>query len=151
VVPNLQQRAWEGYMKIHEVMTRGVETVSPGATLEFAARKMLNRNVGFLPVVESEKVVGVVTDRDVVLRGVSFGLRPAMTTVRQVMTKKVLCVYSDQNLTDASFVMEKNFVHRLLVHDREERLVGIVSLSDIAAKSREERLSGHVLGKVVAA
>ena len=138
-------------MKIHEVMTRCVETVSPGATLEFAARKMLNRNVGFLPVVESEEVVGVVTDRDVVLRGVSCGLRPAMITVRQVMTKKVLYVYDDQNLTDASLVMGKNFVHRLLVHDRQERLVGIVSLSDIAARSKEERLCGHVLGKVVAA
>jgi CBS domain-containing protein len=138
-------------MKIHEVMTRGVETISSGATVEFAARKMLNRNIGFLPVVDSEKVVGVVTDRDMVLRGVSFGLRPAMTTVRQIMTKKVLSVYDDQNLTDASLVMEKNFVHRLLVLDRQERLVGIVSLSDIAAKSKDERLSGHVLAKVVAA
>lgn len=138
-------------MKIHEVMTRGIETVSPGATLEFAAKKMLNRNVGFLPVVEEEKVVGVVTDRDVVLRAVSFGLRPAMTPVRQVMTKNVLSVYDEQNLTEASLLMEKNFVHRLLVLDRQERLVGIVSLSDIAAKSRDERLSGHVLAKVVAA
>jgi CBS domain-containing protein len=138
-------------MRIHEVMTRGIETVSPGATLEFAARKMLNRNVGFLPVLEAEKVVGVVTDRDVVLRAVSVGLRPQMTTVGQVMTKRVLFVYDDESLTKASLVMEKNFVHRLLVLDRQERLVGIVSLSDIAAKSRDERLSGHVLGKVVAA
>jgi CBS domain-containing protein len=138
-------------MKIHEVMTRGVETVSSGATLEFAAKKMLNRNVGFLPVVDSEKVFGVVTDRDVVLRAVSFGMRPAMTTVGQVMTKRVLSVYEDESLTDASLVMEKNLVHRLLVLDRQERLVGIVSLSDIAAKTGEERLSGHVLSKVVAA
>jgi CBS domain-containing protein len=141
----------EGFMKIHEVMTRGVETVSSGATLEFAAKKMLNRNVGFLPVVDSEKVVGVVTDRDVVLRAVSFGMRPAMTTVGQVMTKRVLSVRDYESLTDASLVMEKNLVHRLLVLDRQERLVGIVSLSDIAAKTREERLSGHVLAKVVAA
>ena len=138
-------------MKIHEVMTRGVETVSPGATLEFVAKKMLNRNVGFLPVVESEKPVGVVTDRDVVLRAVSFGFRPSMTTVREVMTEPALSVYEDESLTDASLVMEKNFVHRLLVLDRQDRLVGIVSLSDIAAKSRDDRLSGHVLGKVVAA
>jgi CBS domain-containing protein len=136
---------------IHEVMTRGVETVSSGATLEFAAKKMQTRNIGFLPVVDSEKVVGVVTDRDIVLRAVSAGLSPHMTTVRQVMTKNVLSCFDDQTLTDASLVMEKNLVHRLLVFDRPGRLVGIISLSDIAAKTKNERLTGHVLSKVVAA
>ncbi len=138
-------------MKIREVMTRGVETISAAATLEAAAKKMLNRNVGILPVMDSEKVVGVVTDRDIVLRAVSAGLRPHMTTVQQVLTRDVLSVYEDQTLTDASLVMEQNLVHRLLVLDRQERLVGIVSLSDIAAKTKNERLSGHVLGKVVPA
>jgi CBS domain-containing protein len=138
-------------MKVYEVMTRGIETVSPGATLEFAAKKMMNRNVGFLPVVESEKLVGVVTDRDIVLRAVSAGLRPYMTTVGQVMTKKPLTVYDDETLTEASLVMEKHLVHRLIVMDRQQHLVGIISLSDIAAKTKNERLSGHVLGKVVAA
>jgi len=138
-------------MKIREVMTRGIETISPGETLEAAARKMLHRNVGFLPVMDSEKVVGVVTDRDIVLRAVAAGLRPHMTKVHQVLTKDVLAVYEDQSLTDASLVMEKHLVHRLLVLDRQDRLVGIVSLSDIAAKTKNEQLSGHVLGKVVAA
>jgi CBS domain-containing protein len=138
-------------MKIREVMTRGIETISPGETLEAAARKMLHRNVGFLPVMESEKVVGVVTDRDIVLRAVSAGLGPHMTTVQQVLTKAVLAVYEDQTLTDASLKMEQNLVHRLLVLDRQDRLVGIVSLSDIAAKTKNDRLTGHVLGKVVPA
>lgn len=138
-------------MKVHEVMTRGIETVSPAATLESAGKKMLNRNVGFLPVVDSEKVVGIITDRDIVLRAVAFGLRPHMTTVAQAMTAKVFSVHDDQSLTDASLLMEKNLVHRLLVLDRQGRLVGIISLSDIAAKTKNEKLSGHVLGKVVAA
>ncbi|HLH30746.1 MAG TPA: CBS domain-containing protein [Terriglobia bacterium] len=138
-------------MKVHEVMTRGIETVPSGATLEAAGKKMLNRNVGFLPVVESEKLVGVVTDRDIVTRAVSAGLRPAMTRVSEVMTKNVLTVYDDASLTETSLLMEKNLVHRLVVLDHEGRLVGIVSLSDIAAKTNNERLSGHVLGKVVAA
>lgn len=138
-------------MKIYEVMTRGIETVSPGATLEAAGKKMLNRNVGFLPVVDSEKVVGILTDRDIVVKAVAFGLRPHMTTVAQAMTKTPLSVYDDQSLTEASLLMEKNLVHRLIVLDRQERLVGIVSLSDIAAKTKNERLSGHVLGKVVVA
>ena len=138
-------------MKIHEIMTRGIETVSLGATLEFAAKKMQTRNIGFLPVLESERLVGVVTDRDIVLRAVSAGLRPHLTTVRQVMTTNVLNCYDDDAITDAALTMEKHFVHRLVVLDRHKRLVGIVSLSDIAAKTRNERLSGHVLGKVVAA
>jgi CBS domain-containing protein len=138
-------------MKVFEVMTRGIETVSSGLTLELAAKKMLSRNVGFLPVLDSEKVIGVVTDRDIVLRAVAAGWRPHMTTVGQVMTTTPLAVYDDQTLNEASLVMEKNFVHRLLVLDRRERLVGIVSLSDIAAKTENEKLSGHVLGKVVAA
>jgi len=138
-------------MKVSAVMTRGIETVSPGATLELAAKKMLNRNVGFLPVVDSEKVVGIVTDRDIVLRGVAFALRPQMTTVAQVMTPKALAVYEDQTLPDAALVMEKNMVHRLVVLDRQEKLAGIVSLSDIAAKTGNEALSGYVLGKVVVA
>ena len=112
---------------------------------------MQTRNIGFLPVVDSEKVVGVVTDRDIVTRAVSAGLRPHMTTVREVMSKNVLSCYDDGSLTDAALIMEKNFVHRLLVLDRHEHLVGIVSLSDIAAKTKNERLSGHILGKVVAA
>ena len=138
-------------MKIHEVMTRGIETVSSAATLEAAGKIMQNRNIGFLPVVDSEKLEGVVTDRDIVLRAVAAGLRPAMTTVRQVMTKRALTVYDDETLADASLVMERNLVHRLVVLDRHGRLVGVVSLSDIAAKTKNERLSGHVLGKVAAA
>lgn len=138
-------------MKICELMTRGVETVSAGATLESAGKKMQTHNIGFLPVLESEKVVGVLTDRDIVLRAVSAGMRPHMTTVRQIMTKEVLSCYDDQTITDAALIMEKHLVHRLIVLNRQDRLVGIVSLSDIAARTRNESLSGHVLGKVVAA
>src|SRR5438876_841455 len=136
-------------MKIHELMTRGIETVSSGATIEFAGKKMQASNIGFLPVLDSEKVVGIVTDRDIVVRAVSAGLRPHMTTVGQVMTKRVLSCYDDDSITDAAMLMEKHFVHRLIVLDRPGRLVGIVSLSDIAAKTKNERLSGHILGKVV--
>ena len=139
-------------MRAPDAVRKPPVTIAPEGSIAEAACLMDKNVVGALVVMEGgARPVGVVTDRDVVLRGVSFGLRPAMTTVRQVMTKKVLYVYDDQSLTDASLVMEKNFVHRLLVHDRQERLVGIVSLSDIAARSKEERLCGHVLGKVVAA
>src|SRR5580692_8702925 len=116
-------------MKIYEVMTSGVETVSPGETIGRAAKKMETLNVGFLPVMESEKLIGVVTDRDIVTRAVSAGLNPHMTTVRQVMTGKAFTCQDEETLTEASLIMEKNLVQRLIVTDRQGRLVGIVSLS----------------------
>lgn len=96
-------------------------------------------------------MVGVIADRDIVTRAVSAGLRSHMTTVREVMSKSVLSCDGDGNITDAALIMERNFVHRRIVLDRQGRLVGIVSLSDIAAKTKNERLSGHILSKVVAA
>ena len=137
--------------KVNAVMTRNVETVSPAETLEQAAKKMRLHNVGILPVVDENKVVGILTDRDMVLRAVSDGMRPYMTRVCDVMTRKVISCYLDQSITVASWLMEKNVVHRLVVLDHQDNLVGLVSLSDIAAKVRNEALSGHVLSKVVAA
>ena len=138
-------------LTVSEVMTRGIETISPASTLEHAAKQMKTHNVGMLPVVDEKQVVGVVTDRDIVLRAVSERLRPEMTRVRDVMTPKAISCYEDQDIREVSLVMEKNLVHRLIVLDRDERLVGIVSLSDLAAKAKSEKLSGHVLGKVSAA
>jgi CBS domain-containing protein len=138
-------------VKVSEVMTCCVERISPAATLEQAAKQMKDHNVGLLPVVDGDKLVGVVTDRDIVLRAVSERLRPEMTRVRDVMTPRAIFCYYDQDLAAASLVMEKNLVHRLVVVDRDENLVGIVSLSDLAAKAKSETLSGHVLGKVAAA
>ena len=138
-------------MKVSDVMTRGVETVSPAETLDQAAKRMKTRNIGFLPVVDEGKILGVVTDRDIVLRAISEDLRAHFTRVRDVMTKKFISCRDDQSLTEVSMLMEKNFIHRLLVLDRAANLVGVISLSDIAAKTRNDRLSGHVLGKIVAA
>jgi CBS domain-containing protein len=136
---------------VGEVMTRGVEKISAAATLEQAAKEMKAHNVGLLPVMDGEEVVGIVTDRDIVLRAVSARLRPEMTRVRDVMTPGVISCYEDQNIAEASLVMERNLVHRLVVLNRNRKLVGIVSLSDLAAKAKSERLSGHVLGQVAAA
>jgi CBS domain-containing protein len=132
-------------------MTRGVETISPAETLEEAAKKMRTHNVGILPVVDEGKVIGVLTDRDIVVRAVSAKLRPEMTRVRQVMTSKAISCREDQDITKASLLMGKNLIHRLIVFDQNDQCVGLVSLSDIATKTRNETLSGHVLGKVSAA
>jgi len=138
-------------LKVRGLMTRGVETISPAATLEKAARQMKEHNVGLLPVVDGDRVLGVLTDRDIVLRAVSERLRPEMTRVKDVMTHAAIVCYEDQDVAEACLVMEKNLIHRLIVLDRDNRLVGIVSLSDFAAKAKSETLSGHVLGSVSAA
>ncbi len=138
-------------MKLSEVMTRDVEAVSPAATLEQAGKKMKLRNIGFLPVVEDGKLLGVLTDRDIVTRAVSEGMRPAMTRVREVMTPRTITCQDDQTLTDVSLLMEENLVRRVIVINKSGNLVGIVSLDDIATKTTDELLSGHVLSKVVPA
>jgi CBS domain-containing protein len=142
-----------GFMKIRvsEVMTCGVETIGPAATLETAATKMKAHNVGIFPVVEDDELIGVLTDRDIVLRAVSMRMRPEMTRVREVMTPSAVSCYADEDITEASLLMEKNLVHRLIVLDRNEKLVGIVSLSDLAAKTKSAALAGHVLAEVSAA
>jgi CBS domain-containing protein len=136
---------------VGQVMTRGVETISPFATLEEAGKKMRLHNVGILPVMDNDEVHGVLTDRDIVLRAVSTKMRPEMTRVRDVMTLKAICCHEDEDIAVASLLMEENFIHRLIVLDSNNKLVGLVSLSDIAAKTANETLSGHVLGKVSAA
>jgi CBS domain-containing protein len=137
--------------KVSTAMTRNIETISPAATLEQAGKKMREHNVGFLPVVDEGKLLGVVTDRDIVLLAVSYGMRPYMTRVSEVMTHNAVFCYEDQDIAEASLLMEKNLVHRLVVLDRNGDLAGIVSLSDLAARTHSEALSGHVLSKVVAA
>jgi len=138
-------------IKVSQVMTRGVEKISSAATLEQAAEQMKTHNVGLLPVVDGDEVIGVVTDRDIVLRAVSERLRPEMTRVREVMTPNVIFCYEDEDIAVASLVMEKNLVHRLIVLNRNKKLAGIVSLSDLAAKAKSVALAGRVLGEVSAA
>jgi len=81
---------------ISQVMTRGIETISSAATLQEAGKKRRAHNVGMLPVLDAEKLVGVVTDRDIVVRAVSARLRPEMTRVRDVMTKGAVSCYEEE-------------------------------------------------------
>lgn len=135
-------------MKVKEVMTGGIETISPDSTLEQAARKMRLRDIGILPVVDEENILGVVTDRDLVLRGLAEGRPGHLTVVRQVMTPTALTCYDDQSIGEVSRLMEKNMVRRLLVLNRNEKLVGLVSLTDLALKVANEKVSGHVLSRI---
>jgi len=119
-------------MLIREVMTRDVDLVSPDTTLSSVARRMRDRDIGALPVGDDDKLVGMVTDRDIVLNAVASDLDPAKTTARDVMSTRVLYCFDDQQAEEVLKNMGDVQVRRLPVVDRNKRLVGIVSLGDLA-------------------
>jgi CBS-domain-containing membrane protein len=119
-------------MIISEVMTREVRIASPDDTLESAARLMEQEDCGSLPVADNDRLVGMLTDRDITIRAVARGLSPQEGKVRDVMSKEVQYVYDDESVRDVATVMGDLHIRRLPVLNREKRLVGIVSLGDLA-------------------
>jgi CBS domain-containing protein len=137
-------------MKLAAIMTGGIETITPHASLAEAAKKMASQDIGSLPVCdEPRRVVGIITDRDITVRAVARGMDPNQTRVEDVMTRDVLSCSSESEVEDACELMEKRQVRRLLVTGQDEVPVGIVSLGDIALCLRESQ-SGEVLKKVSA-
>jgi CBS domain-containing protein len=132
-------------------MSHDVAVVSPHATLKEAAEVMRDRKIGFLPVMKNGTVLGVVTDRDIVIRSICDGLNPEEGRVRDVMTHSSYRCYDDQVLTDASRLFASNRVRRLLVFNRDKKLVGLLSLDDLAAKMSSDRLLGTTIRNVIAA
>ena len=135
-------------MKLSSIMTGGIETIAPHATLAEAAKKMASQDIGSLPVcAERRQVVGIITDRDITVRAVARGMDPNSTRVEEVMTRDVLSCSSEAEVEQACELMEKRQVRRLLVTGHDDTPVGIVSLGDIALCLRESQ-SGEVLKKV---
>ncbi len=132
-------------MQVKAIMTRGIRTIHGDECLEAAAAGMALLDVGPLPVHDGEKLVGVLTDRDIVVRAVATGMDPVQTRVGQVMTPAVVYCYEDQDVHEAARLMVEHQVRRLMVLDRDERLVGIVSLGDLAVGTGDEKLAGEVL------
>lgn len=124
-------------MKVSEVMTNEVQTVTPDQSAREAAGFMLRAEAGSIPVCEGDKVIGMITDRDIAVRGVAEGRGPD-TPVRELMTDHIICARADDNVDDIARRMSQEQVRRLPVLDSEERLVGIVSLGDLARESRGE-------------
>jgi CBS domain-containing protein len=132
-------------MKIRDVMTPDAIAAHPGTTLTAAAEMMRLLNVGSLPVVDQERIVGIVTDRDIVVRGLAMGLRPDSATVTDVMTRNVQTCSADEDVEDVALQMRELQVRRLLVVDAQERLIGIVSLGDLAVSTTDETLTARTL------
>jgi CBS domain-containing protein len=123
-------------MKIAEIMSSDVLLISPDDTIQSAARKMDDADVGFLPVQENDKLIGMVTDRDLALRAVALGKDPQKTKVRDVMTERVLYCLEDEDVEDVADNMAEMRIRRLPIVDDNKRLVGVVSLGDIAFKHK---------------
>jgi CBS domain-containing protein len=135
-------------MLLKDIMTHSVEAVSPGDTLEQAARKMEELDVGPLPVRDGNRVVGMLTDRDITVRATAAGCDPKTTLVCDAMSQDVVFCYEDQDVREASKLMKDKQIRRLLVMNRANHLVGIVSLGDLAMEAGDEGQPGEVLKKV---
>ena len=125
-------------MQVRDVMTPDPRTVQPGDTLQAAARAMDELNVGVLPVVEGERLVGMLTDRDIVIRSTSAGQDPRTAKVADAMTAEVRSLPEDAQVLDAVRTMEQGQLRRVPVVDADGTLVGIVSLGDLAAAGTPE-------------
>ena len=136
-------------MLVRDVMTHGAECVRPANSLVEAAQKMKNLDVGPLPVCgDNDRLVGMVTDRDITVRAVAEACDPRTTTVKDVMTPDVVYCFEDQDVKEAARLMKEHQVRRLVVLNRDKRLAGIVSLGDLAVETGDEKLAGKTLEEV---
>jgi CBS domain-containing protein len=124
-------------MIIRDAMTRNVRTVAPETTIREAARLMGECDIGALPVASGDRLAGMVTDRDIAIRAVAIGKSPDVT-VGEVMTHEVLYCHDDEDIADVSQNMADMQIRRLPVVDTDKRLVGIISLADIANAAATE-------------
>ena len=125
-------------MEVREVMTADVVSIPPELTLQDAASIMKTLDVAALPVSDGERLIGVITDRDITLRAIAEGRDPRTTDVGDVMTAEVVCCHEDDEVQRAALLMQREQLRRLMVVDAGGRLVGIVSLGDVKRESREE-------------
>jgi CBS domain-containing protein len=134
-------------MNISEVMTRHAITITPAQSLREASEMMERLDTGFLPVGENDELVGTVTDRDIVVRGLAHG-HGGDTRVGEVMTSDVLYCFEDDDVDEVAKNLGQQQVRRMPVVNREKRLVGVVSLGDIATERGEEKMAGEALSDI---
>jgi CBS domain-containing protein len=135
-------------MEVRQIMSSDVERIAPDTTLQEAAMRMKMRDVGFLPVCEGDRVLGTLTDRDIIIRGVTRGVDVRQTSASDVMSKDVFYCYVDEDVEAVAQAMSDKQVRRMIIMDRDERIVGIVSLGDIAKAGTDEEVSAETLRSV---
>lgn len=122
---------------VSQVMTRGVRAMLPTDTLVKAAQTMEELDVGVLPVCDGDRLVGMVTDRDIVVRGVAHGCSADSTRLAEVMSADICCCYEDQSVDEATDKMRAAQIRRIPVLDHQNHLVGMLSLGDVAVRADE--------------
>ena len=132
-------------MKISDVMTRDVKTIRPDQPVQEAASFMLSTDSGSIPVIDGDRVIGMITDRDIAVRGIAKGCGPD-TPVRELMTGDVICVREDDDVADVATKRSSAQVRRLPVFAQDERLCGIVSLGDLSREADEDTASEALEG-----
>ena len=133
-------------MRVSDAMSRDVQVISPTQTIRDAARIMARIDAGVLPVGENDRLVGVITDRDITIRAVAEGKTPT-TKVNEVMSKEVLYCFDDQDLDEVAQNMADMKVRRLPVVNRKKRLVGIISFGDLA-RNEDADTAGHTISTI---
>ena len=135
-------------MQLREIMTPDVEVVDSKAVLKEAAAKMKHLDVGVVPVCDGEKLKGMLTDRDITVRATAEGRNPSKTKVSEIMSTDLAYCFEDQEVEEAVSLMEVKQIRRLPILSRDNRLVGIVSLGDIAVHTGDKNLAGDTLQEV---
>src|SRR5262245_14511944 len=135
-------------MLLRDVMTAKIEDIPVDATLKQAAEKMKQLNIGALPVRENNRLVGMITDRDIAMRAIAEGRDPQRMPVGEVMSRELFFCYEDESVESVAKLMEEKQIRRLPVFDRSKRAIGIVSLGDLAVRNHDDRLTGKVLARV---
>jgi CBS domain-containing protein len=136
-------------MKVREIMTTNVECVSPETNAVKLSQKMKTLDVGFIAICENDRLVGTVTDRDIVVRGIASGRDLNTCTGRDIMTQDVFWCFEDDDVKDVAQKMSDKEVRRMLILNEEKSLVGVVSLGDISKV--EEKQSGKTLKDITEA
>jgi CBS domain-containing protein len=131
-------------MQIREIMTREPVVIGPGMVLKEAAETMRDLDSGVMPVGQNDRLVGMLTDRDITIRATAAGKDPNQTRVEEVMTPDVVYCFEDDDARDAALKMEEHQIRRLIVLNHDKRLVGILSLGDLAVHTSDDRLAGEV-------
>ena len=135
-------------MQLKDIMTPGVEVIAPEASIYEAAEQMSHLDIGPLPVCDGERLVGMLTDRDITVRAVAAGRDPLTTQVRDVMTPDMVYGFEDQDVEDAARLMEQYQIRRLPVLNRNKQLVGMVALGDLAVHAGTRPVAAEVLEQV---
>jgi len=122
-------------MKVKDIMHHGASWIDPDAPITDIATRMLKEDIGALPIGENDRLIGMVTDRDIVVRGLSGKADPLQLTARDVMSGPIVYCNANEDVEDAVRIMEHKQIRRLPVLDEHRRMVGMLSIGDVAAQA----------------